>query len=288
MSLTANIQSVKGRPGPVRALEFACVGQWYGSDNANLVALEGCLKYREVVLSEPVVVGRLTWQDSGNPYLRRDRQVMFSMIAPLSAAAITFLEEQRKGGDVSLRMEFRYQWQEARTQATSVATSPVLWNEAVTVQDIPHSEWLKRLNEMEWQEIELFEIAMLPLKEDEKLVESLRLIRKAGQELRQGDYAGVLIDCRGAFESAAKYAVQNDQLRQGFGALLSRVFPEHEGKPETVNGFISGFSGYLQLARHAQYPAVRFTRAEAEFVYSTTLSFFSLISRRLAKTETVE
>ncbi len=32
MSLTPTIQTVKGRPGPIRALEFNCVGRWNGAD----------------------------------------------------------------------------------------------------------------------------------------------------------------------------------------------------------------------------------------------------------------
>lgn len=51
---------------------------------------------------------------------------------------------------------------------------------------------------------------------------------------------------------------------------------------------IGSFSDYLHLARLAQYPPTRFTRAEAVFALATTLSFFSLVSRRLAKLETVE
>lgn len=293
MSLTPTVQTVKGRPGPLRALEFNCVGRWNGADDAILISLQGQLKLSDsdTVLSEPVMLDRVQWPDSSNPFLKRDRDasVLFTISAPLSAAAISFIEHQRKGADVRLRLEIWYQWQEGRRQQAEVTNvGPVFWPKTSTIETIPHSEWIKRLSEMQWAEYELFEVAVLVLENDPNLVESLRVLRTAKKKLREGDYAGVLVDCRMAFASAAKYAAEGGELKTGFDALLAQGFPEHPEKPPTLNGFIKAFSDYLHLARHGQYPAIRFTRAEAQFVFATTVSFFSLLSRRLGKLETVD
>jgi hypothetical protein len=210
------------------------------------------------------------------------------MVAPLTQAAIAFVEERRKGAGLSLRFVLRYQCQLASENPTQPSVCPVFWNETNTVHNIAHSDWLKRLNEMQWGEFELFEMAMIPLVEDPNLLESVRLLRKARQELRAGDYAGVLVNCREAFESAAKFAAQGGGVKKGFEALLTQTFPEHNDKPNALNDFVLGLSPYFNLARHAQYPPIRFTRAEAEFILATTVSFFSLIGRRLAKLETVD
>jgi hypothetical protein len=293
MSLFPSIQSTTGRPLPVRSLQFRCTGKWNGADGSTLVSLQARLKLTntDAVLSEPVMVEGIQWPDSSFPLLKRDREMSFqsTISAPLTPAAIAFIERERKGAGIGLRLEIWYQWQEpSNQQGGSKAWSSVMWQQVSAVQNVPHSEWIKLLAEMQWAEYELFELASLALEEDRNLAESLTVLRKAQKKLRDGDYAGVLADCREAFESAAKYAARGGDIKTGFDALLTPNFQEHKDKPSALNEFIGGLSKYLHLARHGQYPAIRFTRAEAEFAFATTLSFFSLLSRRLAKLETVD
>ncbi len=90
--------------------------------------------------------------------------------------------------------------------------------------------------------------------------------------------------CHAAFESAARYEAQGD-LKKGFDLLLRRAFPESENKSELLNKLIQSLRDYSQLARHENYPALHISRGEAEFTLITSLSLFSVISRRLAQAE---
>lgn len=293
MSLFPSIQSITGRPLPVLSLVFRCTGRWNGGNDSTLISLQARLKLTDTdtVISEPVMVEGIQWTDPSLPFLKRDRDVsfQFTVSAPLSPAVIAFIEQERKGDGVGLRLDIWYQWQEpVNQQGGSKAFGPVMCQQANAGQNIPHSEWIKLLAEMQWADYELFELPSLALKEDVNLAESLTVLRKAQRKLRDGDYGGVLSDCREAFESAAKYAARGGDIKTGFDVLLAVTFPEHKDKPPALNEFIGGFSKYLHLGRHGLYPAIRFTRAEAEFVFATTVSFFSLLSRRLAKLETVD
>jgi hypothetical protein len=160
----------------MRALEFQCVGRWNGAADAIFISLHGRLKLAnpDTVLSEPVMLDRIQWPDSSNPLLKRDRDVsvLFTISAPLSPAVISFIEDQRKGGDVGLRLDILYQWQEGRKQPNSpgpvLPLGPVYCSQASAIQTVAHSEWLKLLNELQWAEYELFEVASLVLKDDVK------------------------------------------------------------------------------------------------------------------------
>jgi hypothetical protein len=130
----------------------------------------------------------------------------------------------------------------------------------------------------------MFEISTLPLLDDPNLAEALRLLRHAQGTLGHGDPAGVLAACHRAFESAAKFHAQGDNVRQGFDALLQSA-TGNEDKRGTLNTLIKALREYAQFGRHENYPPVRITRAEAEFVLAATIAMFSLVSRRLARVE---
>jgi hypothetical protein len=82
--------------------------------------------------------------------------------------------------------------------------------------------------------------------------------------------------------------VQGDNVKEGFNLLLQAAVPEHEDKRTALNGVMAKLSEYAHLGRHERYPALRITRAEAEFVVTATIALFSFLSRRLAKTETAD
>jgi len=153
------------------------------------------------------------------------------------------------------------------------------------VQDcvIRRSDWLKRLSEMGWQEYEIFEVAKQPLLADPNLTVAFTRLQEAQNALRSGDYTGVLVKCRAAFESAAKYE-SNGDIRKGFDSLLARAFRDDEKKQESLSALIKALSDFFHLGRHEQYPVILIARDEAEFVFSASISLFSLLSRRVSDT----
>lgn len=288
--LSIEIGTVQGRPGPERALLLSGNIKWYAED-AYLIALEGKLSLNQRIVSDKVYLQQTSWTSVNGRavgILRRDSNLSGTLVAPLSTEAIKYIEEQTKGQDVSLKLDLRYQyqqivpWDDPPTRRNFRLGAEVFWLEnPANLEPIPLSEWLKRLKEMEWKETQLFEVDVLPLQEDKNLAQALQLLQQAETYLRSGNWKDTIAKCRSAFESAAKYESQGD-VKRGFDALLARAFPEHEKKPSVMNDVIKALSEYAHtLGRHEQYPALQVWREEAEFVFTSTVSLFSLLSRRL-------
>jgi hypothetical protein len=277
MSINMRVERITGRGGPCRALRFGGSAQWIGTDAAFLIGLEGQVKFRDRVISESARVEQIVWPDGFSSSLNRTRSFTVHLSAPISNLAIQFVEANRGQGDVPLEVALTYQWRDDHT---------VYWEtSAAQLRPIPRSDWLTLLHEIEWSETEIFEVVRTPFVGNRSLEVSLALLRDAENALRNGDYRGVLAKCREALESAAKHSAESDDIRAGFSLLLQEAFPESPVKQDAVNGFIRAFSTLAHLGRHAQYPALHISREEAEFIFTTSLGFFAMVSRRLSKPE---
>lgn len=280
-------QSVQGRPGPARALEIYCAIRWISPQPGFPLDLAGSLSCSDRVISNQVALQQF---QHPSPAFANNMEVQGTLIAPLTASALRWIEETRGQHDVILTLQLNNRSQEAvpwESQTQTYLGARVSWQPVRVSITIPRSDWLKRLQEMEWNETEIFEIVTSPLQSQEALEEALRLLRESRETLRNGDYKGVLVRCREAFESAARHTSPSGDTRQGFELILGQAFPEDEAKRSSLNATIQAFSQYLHaVGRHAQVPALIVTRGEAEFALATTYSFFSLISRRLAQLET--
>lgn len=282
-----------GRSGPVPALEIYATLKWY-QPPAFLLGVSGNVACADRMICDNVWFERVYWPFSDSTYIAKDEynyQVKF--VVPLDRSTISFIEENRRDQDVSLNLSVHYLWQEVidvpatdKNQAKRIGG--MVHNDKAGLQggQIGRSDWLKRLAEMGWQEYEVFEIAKQPLLPDENLTVALKRVEEAQAALRNGDHSGVLAKCRSALESAAKYESAGD-VKKGFAALLSRAFENKDTvdakKQSALNDLITKLSDYAHLGRHEQYPAVHVGREEAEFIFATTVSLFSLLSRLMAK-----
>jgi hypothetical protein len=301
MRLVIEPQGVSAARGPQRSLRVNCRFRWDHAVPASLVGLDGRVDFGNHVLCETLYLDEWQWAPESPAVMHyQDRPFGGTMVAPVSREAIAFVEERRHAqyrGDVPLTLQVRFRWHEALThlplsprdeksgRTVTYVGGAVVWDRCECSVTVPQSEWLKRLAEMEWGQTEVFEIPALPMLEDPNLAESFRLIREAEVALRTGDYKGVLVRCREALESAAKYEVQSahqGNLKNGYGQLLGRAFPEHEAKPAELNDVMLKLNDFFHLGRHANYPALHVSREEAEFAYASTAGLFSMISRRLA------
>lgn len=293
-----SIERIEGKPGPERALVFHCSLKW-NAGPAYLIGITGSLQYNGRVLSSTVVPDVPHFYANNQACLECNRAIPIPMIAPMSAEAILYVERCRKD-DVLLSLTLEYRTltllQTPNSRGDNIVVPQISWSRVGMGPAIPRSDWLKRLKEMEWDEIELIEIPKLPLLADKNLEEALRLIEDARIALNNGDHKGVLVKCREALESAAQHesaeasgkeTSDKRDIKKGFELLLSRTFPEHPSKKGAFDPLIQKLSDYTQLGRHAQYPALNITRAEADFAFTTTVALFSLIGRRLSGRETV-
>ena len=287
---------MKGRPGPARALLIQCSIEWWSSEPGFLVALEGSLQFNGIVVSEGVRLKTIDWRGDSTQLFNQYQKVEGEIVVPLPAEAIRFIEDRRGTTDVNLCLELTAKWQSASgskaNQSGGGVTSQgvggnLRWGSCGNDESkpLPHSEWLRLLTEMSWQETELFEVAVRPLRRDPNLRVALERLESAQKCIRDGDYADALANCRKAFESAAKYQGGGD-LKDGFQTLLGRVFSGETEKHQLFDAVIGALAKLTHgMGRHEQAPALAVSREEAEFVFASTISLFSLISRRLVPNE---
>ncbi len=280
----------RGRSGPNMALEIDVTFEWH-REPSFFLGLTGQATHGNAVVSDIVLFQKTYWGDnsSGNTLITQDKYAYGGkLVIPVQDESIRHIEDSRNDQDISLRVDLNYMWQEAIPAPVGNDGQPRFLAGAVrsnttNVYDciIKRSDWLKRLAEMKWQEYQSFEVAKQPLLADQNLAVALKRLEEAQTSLRSGDYSGVLTKCRAAFESAAKYEATG-AVKEGFMSLLARAFKDDDTKQSAVNGIIASLSQYAHIGRHEQYPAIHIAREEAEFVFTASVSLFSLLSRRLA------
>ena len=283
MSLKLEILGVMGRPGPERALLVSGRLRWIGIDRAFLIAICGRLKLNDRVLTDSVTADSIDWEDRNFALLVRDRECIATFVAPLSPQALHHVEDERGRGDVFLRLELSYRWQEViarkRQLPGILLGGRVVWEKSTIDLPLSREAWIERLQEMGWSEAESFEVAVLPLLSDKNLADALRLLNEAQTSFRIGEYKEVIAHCRAAFESAARAFAHGD-ARRGFELLRAKAFGEHEAKQRAFDKVLEAMSGYAHTLGQR---GLRVSRGEAELMLTSSLGVFSLLSRRLAK-----
>jgi hypothetical protein len=289
LSIRFEITGIQGLPGPLRLLKFGFKVESWHDRPAFLAGLDGKLSYNNLILSDKVQFHSYQFQNGSSFRLIESPYFQGDFITSISSEALKLIEDSRKDGDVQLTLNLIYQWQKIlQTQVPTnqnltegiVQVGPVRWSETSTFYTIPKSTWLNILKQLQYSEIELFEVNKLSFSEDDNLKQAFGYLREAETQLRSGNYDGVLGDCRSAFESAAKYASAG-KVEKGFDLILEKSFPGVTQKREPFNGLIDNISKFSHLGRHAGYPPEPISRDEAEFIYIATMDIFSFISRRL-------
>lgn len=228
----------------------------------------------------------------GVPYAELSASRVGIIAFSLGNDAIKFIEDRRQSGDVMFHVEAKVTTQKVFGAPERGKNRPwecgppvaIAVNRGSIPIKIPHSDWLRRLGELQWTEVSLFEVPSSPLLSDQRLTVALQRLNEAQAALRTADHRVVLSKLREALESAAKYSVASDQVRAGFEKLLYNAFPEDEKKRELWNDLVRSFSSLAHyLGRHEQYPVVALSRGEAEAAFTVGVAIVALISRRLAK-----
>ena len=281
-------ESIQGIPGVIKFLKFDLRLDEYWDEDVMFCGLEGQLLYGDNVLSNSVKVQFFNL--SSSKIIRLDKSINFigNIFVSINDEALSFIEEKRNAGDIQLKVKMIYSFQNIIQEVPAkpgenkvFIVGPVQWRESDPYFNIPKSQWINVLNQLKYSEIELFEVNKGSLISDPNLVQAFNYLTNAQKELRNGNYDGVLVDCRASFESAAKYASEGS-LKLGYDLLLDKAFKEDK-KRTLLNSHINSINDYSHLGRHADYPSVRIDRDEAEFIFISTLNVFSLLSRRLAK-----
>jgi hypothetical protein len=288
----AEARVMRGRPGPERGLEIALTIR--GDQMGHPLMLNGIAVSLMSGANSVASTGSVeSFGVLGFSYalMTATRSASATLFFPMSGESLRFIETRQNRDAVPFTVRVRLQAQHVLAEAPQHGLegwtlSPQVWlQEIVASTEVPLSEWVRRLGEMGWTEISLFEVPILPLVGDPNLSVALDRLRDAETRLRGGDYKGVLTKCRDAFESAARYEAAGDTKR-GFDALLERAERGDARKRAPLNAIILALSDFAhQLARHEQYPEIGVSRSEADLCYASTVAIFSLLGRRMSGVE---
>lgn len=286
LACKVDVKNIRGKPSPIRALVVPVDIKVFCSSTSEVEV--GLLLHLEASLScngrDVSLVGYLCdhpWDNVDSFVIETGEMYHCRFVVLLSDRGLEYFEERRKGGDAQLTLQYRYRLSFFSSKSSR---EEVKWSRSESDSFIvPQSEWVKRLREMEWSDVVLFEIPILPLKSCEKLVAALDLLRGAEGSLRGGDYKEVLANCSRALESAKQHFRTEGDGTKDFEALVSSVYLNEGNKVGSVNAFIKALTGVAQFGRHESAPAVHVSREEAELVYASTVAFFSLLGRKLVR-----
>lgn len=209
------------------------------------------------------------------------------IVIPLSSSAIQLLEERRNGGDLPLQIDSRILVAgvitgpdghqlvlsapiESRFSSSAVGGSIEL--------RIPQSEWVKLLRQLEWSEMELMELPMTLLRSEPRLARARDRLKEAESCLTQGDWDGVLQNCRMAWEAAAIGLTGEESHRVALPKLAA--YFGKGPKAEQLDSLAKKLGEFLHLARHDQPDHVSITRADAVLGLRITASLLDYIARR--------
>lgn len=294
MSINLKIEECQAKHGTNKSLEFRFNAEsWFGGP-AYLVDLDGRLFYNNYMLSEKIYFNSYNFQSNPMFYLGKENlNFRGNLETHLSTEAIKHIEETRRDGDIQFTLKIIYKWQKIlnpekmtseNIQDGNVLVGPVRWSVTEPFFGVARSSWLQILERLGYSEIELFEVNKLSFSNDEKLGKAYEYLQEAKNQLRLNNYDGVLTDCKAAFESAAKFAAAG-QVKQGYELISEKVFPGLTEKQKPFNDMIQSISDFMQLGRHAGYPHISISRAEAEFIYVSTLNILSFVSRGFKTTQ---
>jgi HEPN domain len=284
LGLEIQIQNVKAVGPPSRSLELDCIIQGETGSTRPVAIIYAWINVS--VQSIPVIEGPY-FKQCHAPAGRSTFPGNGSIFIPLTGAVLEAIERDRRG-DLELRISSRVlvaPVKEIPLGRESLLLLEVGHETTFMLQGtsdfkytIPQSEWLKLLSQLKWSAIEIFEVPMESLSSDPNLRRAIDLLREAQNRFVRGDWAGVLQNCRQAFEAAAAEVGRTSDKPSNFEQLLDRVGGGK--KSEKLSDLVKSLSEFCHLGRHEDFPAVCITREDARAALRCALSIFALLGGR--------
>jgi hypothetical protein len=272
---------------PNRALELRC--KIKSDQNNDVVILQLWAKVRTTKYITLVDGQCFKYYDM--PVIPRQSPATLSIFIPLDEKILNSLEVSREGGDLHIEIESKivaapitqsppppgFSANEHQLMMRPVSFSLLHNGNTTIAYRIPQSDWVKYLLQMQYSEIELFEIPVKPFSSDPELKRGLESLKKAQEQFRRGHWKETLHNCRMAFEAAAAEVGQTSDKKQNFQKLSGQLGGGEKSK--RLNDLIGTLSDYAQLGRHEDFPSVSINREDALAVLRLTLSVFDLIAQ---------
>lgn len=208
--------------------------------------------------------------------VRRGEPMLGEFQIPMSVSAIDAIERTRSDG-VTFQVMVRFliapvqeSGENSLMRGPREAGIRTVNNDTLGVV-VPKSDWIRYLSVWRWSEIELFELPFDRMRESPRFRRAFELLRTADENLRSGDYGGVLVNCRLAIESLAKDSAPQSDVKEGFRLALEQSVRGTEMRSR-MNEVIVGLSEVTHLARHEKRPHEDLVRADAVFCLRCTLA----------------
>lgn len=220
-----------------------------------------------------------------NPLLRLghfhvDRPRMaFDLTFDLDNHKLEIIEEERKGGDLWLKMNVHVLYFDV---IRNRPFDEIIHGEDTTIRStdgsfdlqVPQSEWVKMLEQMGYRRFRMMEIPMPKPPQGTVIDSALSHIDEAKKSFDEGDYDDVLSNCRKVVEE-----IEN-AIREG-RINLNLILDQSESKAEKVEGIEKKIKDFLNLGVHAI--EAKIDRRDAEMALLFTISLTRYIAKKLIK-----
>jgi len=286
-SIKLSYVGCSGRPGPTKVVELELASEWRQERRGLIIATPVTVAITSFGPRMPLAVGLTHLRPSQWSVREEGSRRSHDLAIPLRDQEIRFIEDHRGGADLELHISF--DWVMHATSERDMQTSggrfrlrePFRQQEGIGAgYRIAASDWQHALEASGVGARRWFDAPLLPLGSDEYTEAALTYLDDAKAALEGGNWSDVVGNCRAAVE-AAGYA--DGSQKPNWDRWLKAGVPDDKHRAE-LNAVLTALREHAQtVARHAKPPFIRAVREEAEFVYVTTISFFSMISRLMER-----
>jgi hypothetical protein len=289
--------SFYGRYLPVRILGCQLELQWTGEAEIELALIKLNVQMPDLPgVSWPEIIlpqhGQLRPGDSTYP----------TITLPVERQLIQAIEDWRQGRSIFIRLKgyigihyrelLPMRSESIIDRSSTTKTIPVYqpprpqMRQVELEVNVQRDQWLETLKSLGWNEFEVFEMAIRPMRTDGRFQKALQLLNAAQTALRQGQWSAVATDARRALEAAATVVSPDEKDRKAkFEALIKEILPgEHDGaKRDMLAGLMLSLRQLRDEAAHAHNLNSQIEREDAELAFSVAVQIFRYIGEALAR-----
>lgn len=293
--------SVGARPLPVRSLEIPLGLVWKGQGSVEVQAVEWWGNFPYPGLDMPPTVAAMGAEQLDAGSLASEARVLLRSF--IDARFIDQLEQRRNGGGpLTMRLWITVHYRALSTYEfpnQSPPTPGAKPRQTIFVRNLSHplrkqvqydvvlqrDQWLDLLRALQWDEFEIFEIAVGAMNRIEGFQKALGHLRAAQTALRQGQWSMTVTEARRACEAAALevHADAASEPRVAFEKLGMHVLPAEADEPkrEALKYFMMGLGQLRHPGAHGNFET-QIDRAEAELAMTVAVSLFRYIGETIA------
>lgn len=289
--------SVSARSLPVRSLEIPLTFVWKGNGSVEVQVLEWWSNIQlanQPGLDTPPTLVAVAPQQLDGGTAAADGSVLLRSI--IDGRCIQQIEERRSGGGpVTIKLWLNFHFRSltvhdfpgprrpgtnVRKTISSRTFSHPLRQQVQFDIVLQRDEWLRLLADLQWDEFEVFEIAVRRMERIKGFQKALGHLRLAEVAFRQGQWSVTVVEARRACEAAALEVDSGAQkdLKSAIHKLMENILPADPDKPkrDAMNHFMLGLAQLRHPGAHGSSDT-QIDRPDAELALTVAVSLFRYI-----------